>query len=495
MTEKILFWLDAALTNYCMAFYLQKKIDFDFFAIVDVFEKPKKFFQNEKLIDFKKKWFYHDYFKKFNNPDLEYLSKFEEKYKINLWQLAINERVFYRFNDVYKFSDDEILSILEQECKLFEKILDETNPDFYIAHEPVFHHQELLYQMCLKKGIKILLLNQPNIGRCIISQKPRILDHKINFSEINEHKKDFQELQEYRKSITNFNQLINYKNKFKTSNIELIKAAFQFTIFNNVESYYTHKGKTKTKVFFQELKSILKRKYRQSFIDKNLLTEIPKNEKFIYYPLAVDAERNLLIGAPFHTNQIEVIRFISKSIPVDYKLYVKETPALSIRFWRSTSEYKELLDIPNVRLFHPSIPAEKLIENCSLVITITGSTGFDAAFFQKPSIIFSELNYSVLPSVNQINSLEELPSAINDSLKKKVNPDDLNKYLSYIEKNSFEFDWLGFETKYNDFFYFGGHLLSVEIPESKMISFLKENQNILEMLADEHIKKIQEFKN
>ena len=495
MNDKILFWVDGALTNFCMAHYLQKKIDSNFFAIIDVFEKPKNFFENQKLVTFQKKWFYHDYFKKFNHPDIEYLAKFEEKYSINLWQLAINERIFYRFNKIYKFSDDEILSILEQECKLFEKVLDEINPDFYIAHEPVFHHQELLYQMCLKKGIKILLVNQPNIGRCIISQKPRTLDQKINFNKSPEDKKNFQELQEYRKSISNFDSLMNYKNNFKTSNIQLIKAAFQFTIFNNIESYYTHKGKTKAKVFFEQLKLILKRKFRQSFINKNLISEIPKNEKFIYYPLAVDAERNLLIGSPFYTNQLEIIRFISKSIPIDYKLYVKETPALIIRSWRSTSEYKELLDIPNVRLFHPSVPSEKLLENCSLVITITGTTGFDAAFYQKPSIIFSELNYSILPSVYKINSLEELPQAISDSLKIKVNPDDLTQYMTYLEKNSFDFDWLGFENKYNDFFYFGGHLLSVDISESKMKLFLKENQNILEKLADEHIKKIQEFKN
>ena len=39
--------------------------------------------------------------------------------------IAYSERSFYKFNDYYKFSGDEILSILEQECRLFEKVLDE----------------------------------------------------------------------------------------------------------------------------------------------------------------------------------------------------------------------------------------------------------------------------------------------------------------------------------------------------------------------------------
>ena len=64
------------------------------------------------IINFKEKWFLHDYTLPEKNVDVEYLKEFEEKYKIDLWNLAINERLFYRFNDFYKFSRLEILSIL-----------------------------------------------------------------------------------------------------------------------------------------------------------------------------------------------------------------------------------------------------------------------------------------------------------------------------------------------------------------------------------------------
>ena len=70
-----------------------------FYAIIDVSNKPKKMFQNQNLIDFQKTWYFHDQIiKRQQKPDLEYLSKFEEKYKIDLWKLVINERFFYRFN-------------------------------------------------------------------------------------------------------------------------------------------------------------------------------------------------------------------------------------------------------------------------------------------------------------------------------------------------------------------------------------------------------------
>ncbi len=74
MNDKILFWVNGALTNFCMAHYLQKKNDSDFFAIIDVYEKPKKFFQNQKLVTFQEMWFYHEHFQNLTNPNLEYLS-------------------------------------------------------------------------------------------------------------------------------------------------------------------------------------------------------------------------------------------------------------------------------------------------------------------------------------------------------------------------------------------------------------------------------------
>ena len=103
--------------------------------------------------------------------------------------------MFYRFYDFHKFSTDEILSIEEQSCKFFEKVLDDIKPDFLITKEPAFHHLELLYQLCLKRGIKILLLGYtPFSGRCIISQKPGIIDSISEFDNIASPGRNIEEL-------------------------------------------------------------------------------------------------------------------------------------------------------------------------------------------------------------------------------------------------------------------------------------------------------------
>jgi len=99
MTLKILFWLEDDLTCYFIAYHIQKKLDCELYAIIDITDKPKKFFEKQNLVKFKQIWFFHDFIKntKKRNPDTAYLKSIEEKYGIDLWKLAINDRIFYRF--------------------------------------------------------------------------------------------------------------------------------------------------------------------------------------------------------------------------------------------------------------------------------------------------------------------------------------------------------------------------------------------------------------
>ena len=185
-----------------------------------------------------------------------------------------------------------------------------------------------------------------------------------------------------------------------------------------------------------------------------------------------------------------MIRNIAKSMPIDFKLFVKEAPAQSTRNWRDISVYEEIMRIPNVTMIHPSVPTTELYKNCSLVMTISGSSGFEAAFYQKPSIVFTDPSYTILPSVTRVKSIHDLSNAIAESLKKKVLASDLDKYIVLLEKNTFSFDSYDLETKQHNEFFYGGNLIDVEISDSKMLSFLEKNKSQFQKLSEEYIKKI-----
>ena len=182
-------------------------------------------------------------------------------------------------------------------------------------------------------------------------------------------------------------------------------------------------------------------------MNNNLKRTLALPEKFVFFPLHTEIDRTLLITAPFYINQIEAVQNIAKSIPINYKLVVKEHPFQGDRGWRSASDYKDIMNIPNVILVHPSFSNEKLYKNCSLLITIAGTAGFEVTFYGKPVITFVDLNYSILPSVTTLKNPHELPALIRESLKKGVNPLDLNRYLSLLERNSSEFNYTDFTAK------------------------------------------------
>ena len=495
MKDKIIFWINFFLLYFYVAISIQKKLDVELYAIIDIANRPKKFFKRQKFVDFKKSWFYFDHVTNFNDkPDMNYLENFEKKYKIPLWRLAINERMFYRFNRLYKFQTNEILSILEKECKFYEKVLDDVKPDFMITYDPPLHNQKLFYDLCVAKGIKVLGLYITKVGnRCIIAQNGKTLDLDKTLEGIKSQNRNLEEIKKLLSSSGYSDIIKNYLKGRENTRIDKLRAVTEYVFKSdnsNIKTHYSYYGRTKSKVLIDAIKFSIGKKNRKNFMDHNLKTDVNLKTPFIYMPLAVDEESNLLNYAPFYTNQIEVIRHIIKSMPIKYKLYVKEHPGEEVRGWRNISEYKEILDIPNVTLIHPSVPSEKLFRNCSLVITIRGTTGLDAAFYGKPSVIFGDLSYSLLPSVFKVDALEELPNIIRKAVTKSADVHDLDKYITLIQENSFAFDLLGFEIINSQYFYAGGILSDVEISEEKMEKFLNKYQSTMDNLANRYIEKI-----
>ena len=125
-----------------------------------------------------------------------------------------------------------------------------------------------------------------------------------------------------------------------------------------------------------------------------------------------------------------MIRSIAKALPINFKLYVKEHPGQIQRTWRSKSEYEQIMNIPNVVLLHPNVSNEEIYEKCELVITIAGSSGFEALFYRKPVITFRDMYYSILPSVRTFESFEKLSEQIKESKSEIIDSSDLDKFVS-----------------------------------------------------------------
>ena len=228
-TDKIIFWEQGDFFHFLLANSLQTKINAELYAVFDTPDRQKAFYQKQKLVDFKKIWFFHDAISKPRKTiDIEYLSSFEEKYNINLWLLALNERLFNEDNEFHKFSREEILSILEDECKLFEKIL-EIKPKFLITLDTTFHYHELFYQMCRAVGINTIVFNRTGFGdKSILSEKLHTFDDTRNLDELETSNRSFDEIQKYWKKFDKRKRVVHMSNSLRKSQTAKIKAASDF---------------------------------------------------------------------------------------------------------------------------------------------------------------------------------------------------------------------------------------------------------------------------
>ena len=497
MTKKILFWFNADFTNFAISYYLQNKSDYEFYAIVDITNKPKKFFETQKLVSFKKIWYFHDHIKINCEADSEFLQKIEDKYDLDLWKLIINDRILYGFFDFYKFTRNEMLLISQQSINLFEEILETVKPDFLISSGPVLIHHELLYEICKKRKITCLLFSTPKLGnRSLVSKTVHKFDdiQDLDISEFTKRtpKEISDYLQKGGESYSNMNKILeNYSN----SKSNFINSALQYLKNDNSheKTHFTYFGRKKIKVLIYTFKQFFKKKFRENFINNNLITH-QISTPYIYYPMAVDMERNVLIDAPFYTNQIEMIRMVAKSLPINYKLVVKENPSQVTRDWRPISEYKQIMNVPNVLLVHPNVTGTELIKNSSLVISLAGTSALEATFYKKPAIVFGNVIYSLIPTIVKVKELEKLPDLIKQMLTTKIDLSYLNKFIDLIERNTANFDTFEFQTKFNEKFYFSGSLFDVELNEQEIRQFLDEIQEYFEELIDLHIKKIQFYR-
>lgn len=499
MTEKILFLIDGWFLHYCIAKSLQSKYDADLYAIIDIDDKARHFFEEQQMVKFNKVWYFIDNVKNIGKPDLEYLANIEKKYKINLWNIVYLEREFYGYNQFYQFSEEEILSMVEQECRFFEKILDDVNPEFLCMFQAQHHHQLILLELCKSRSVKVMMLSPARFGnRMMISQDGFTIDYMLDIYDKFLYKSQkLESLENYLKQFDSSKEISEYKKEqFESHTLKRYVSILKFFVSKKMPNYkyrYSNYGKTRTRVLFKKISNFLKKRYRTNFINNQLSYNVSTDIPFVYYPLHYEPE-SIFITAPFYTDQLAIIVNIARALPVGYKLYVKDHPAMKNIGWRDISYYKKIMNLPNVVLIHPSVSPEEIYKKCSFVVTIAGTAGREAPFYGKPVICLTEQLYSVLPCVLQLTNIKDLPDFIKLALKIKVDPTDLEKFIEVVNENTFELNLINITADFSYRFGFKGPVMDAYLPIPKVQQFLEDYSSVFELLAVEHIKKMKQLK-
>ena len=138
-----------------------------------------------------------------------------------------------------------------------------------------------------------------------------------------------------------------------------------------------------------------------------------ENYKIVYFPLHLEPEQSLLNLSPEFGNIAEAIHLISKNLPCNYVLVLKEQPFCYAV--RSNSFYKQMLQIGNVYIANSEIDSQEWINASDIVATITGTVGVEAVYSNKPVISFGmHQAINELPSVFQVSNFSEVERSIKN---------------------------------------------------------------------------------
>ncbi|TXG37155.1 capsular polysaccharide export protein, LipB/KpsS family [Seonamhaeicola maritimus] len=236
-------------------------------------------------------------------------------------------------------------------------------------------------------------------------------------------------------------------------NASTIKGVFVKEFFIRFNKFY-FKGKHKYDLFTRspfelslfKLKKILNAK-KINLLHDSIFEKPNYNEKYFIFPLHMQPEASTLVLAPFQVNQKTTIINISKLIPPNIKIYVKEHK--SALGQHTMSFYKELKQYPNIKMISHNENMFDLIKGSLGTINLSSTVGLESLFLKKPSVVLGNVFYNDSGLTFKVNSYKELGAIVNQLSKDDFDIEDKFKnysaklayYIYCLERNSYPFEF------------------------------------------------------
>lgn len=439
-------------------FFLAKKLIADGSEVSAFFINPEE--------SYYKKCFYnaHTYYNfKENLPDVkvyglnEFCEKFNEKYQTNLidmeylefvekefahfknfnLQLASSQLTTRHFHTRIYFNHTSFkqnLIFLELGYKKVIEVVEDFMPDVILDIEDAELLRTILNEVAFKMKIPYINIDYPRFEEykiptyCLGVQNEVYFKQKYNelFSASEQElKNEYEYISDFRQNKTIMSQEFRgtITSQYKPDSIysvckvlfgmllyfwNLSITAGNWKLFKRKQILYSNPFNH----FIFYVKVAIK---KQLLFRKNRYFVAPeKDETYVYMPLHLIPESTTFVKAPFYINELHIIEQISKSLPLGWKLYVKEHQAMLGE--RDFSFYWKVKKIPNVKLvqFNYYNDPKPWIQNAKGVITISGTSAYEAAMLGKKAIVFSDVPFSLIDGITQVKSYQELPSLIAD---------------------------------------------------------------------------------
>lgn len=359
----------------------------------------------------------------------KYVQECEKKYDLNLWDAWSVSAV--RKRSRAKMTQEKIYQLFQIAFEKIEKVIKNHRPEYCICYGPSGYHAVIFHSVLRKSNVNILELvasmmpnkftfaeDLSNIWPSLVESYEEIKKEGISKKERTDVEKFIHDFQN-RPKIPDCNK--KYKEPLKKKMEKYSSYAYQLLKYRKLPP--------DLRFFFWPI-------IQKTYDHMGIFEKAKSGEKYVFFPLHYQPESTTLIYGKWYVDQLALIENISKSIPMTHQLYVKEHPFGYGN--RNPSFYKRLKKIPNLRLLSPHENVFDIIKNCSLLITITGTGGWEALLFRIPTLTFGNIFYNVCEETTKVKKIEELPEIIKEKLDSKIDQEKLVQFVAAMFHCSYD---------------------------------------------------------
>lgn len=160
-----------------------------------------------------------------------------------------------------------------------------------------------------------------------------------------------------------------------------------------------------------------------------------KGSAYFYFPLHYQPECSSMPLAGEYHQQALICSLLSKFLPEDYTLVLKEHPRKSRAQWRDEEFYARLANLENVRWISTDVSSREILKGAAAAVTATGTIAWEAILLRKPVLLFGSRIFEGAPGAFPIEDEDELRLAIH-KVTKAVGSQDEHEYEKYLENLS-----------------------------------------------------------
>ncbi|MBT3351008.1 MAG: hypothetical protein HOC91_09465 [Nitrospinaceae bacterium] len=371
-------------------------------------------------------------------------------------RLLLGPHCTYRQDYRRRFDDRELYRILEESVLAMEKLFDELQPDYVIGYVCTTALEYLASLFAKARNIPYLNLRPSRIGgnyayysSTIKEPGPElVVAFNKNMSSLPSKITQAKEVIESarQRSFSRYEgqpvpsaktaQRLNFKRNILGPTFRLWKAHLKYK--NSVAASDNHVPGILTPTLFNGILNPIRARYQDRIL-RPLYTTSEQLQKirYAFFPLHTEPEVSLLINCRPLMNQIEIIRMIATSLPVDMNLAVKEHPWMVGK--RSISAYRKLLNIPRVKIVPPEMEVPALVAQADLITLPAGTVALDSMFHKKPVLTLGHTSTNLLPDtmVRRCEDLTRMPEIIRELLDThEHNERALEAYIATILERS-----------------------------------------------------------